>query len=184
MRFREEVFRLRGAIWTAFSVAVAVVASPTPGGVVLGITFVLAGQCVRFWAAGTIGRYRGEKVSAHGLVTWGPYAWCRNPLYAGNFLIGLGWSVMASFYVVPAYAAAFFVVYFVGIVPLEEKYLSSTFGEEYSRYRTRVPSFLPRRPQTPFSRGPFSFDVLWKSERYSFLVTLFGTLVLVLKLFL
>jgi len=184
MRFREEVFRLRGAIWTTFFVVVAVIASPTPGGVVLGIPFVLAGQCVRFWAAGTIGRYRGEKVSARRLVTWGPYAWCRNPLYVGNFLIGLGWSVMASFYVVPAYAAFFFVVYSVGIVPLEEKFLSSTFGKEYSRYRTRVPSFLPRRPQTPFLRGPFSFDILWKSERYSFLVTLIGTLVLILKMFL
>ena len=184
MRFREEVFRLRGAIWTAFFVAVAFFASPTPGGLLMGIPFVIAGQGVRFWAAGTIGRYRGEKVSARGLVTWGPYAWCRNPLYVGNFLIGLGWSVMASVYVVPAYAAAFFVVYFVGIVPLEENFLSSTFGEAYLRYRTRVPSFIPKQPQTQSLGGPFSFDVLWKSERYSFLVTLFGTLILVLKTFL
>jgi protein-S-isoprenylcysteine O-methyltransferase Ste14 len=184
MRFREEVFRLRGAIWTAFFVAVAFFASPTPGGLLMGIPFVIAGQGVRFWAAGTIRRYRGEKVSARGLVTWGPYAWCRNPLYVGNFLIGLGWSVMASVYVVPAYAAAFFVVYFVGIVPLEENFLSSAFGEEYQRYRTQVPSFFPRQPQTHSLGGPFSFDVLWKSERYSFLVTLFGTLILVLKTFL
>ena len=42
MRFREEVFRLRGAIWTAFFVAVAVIASPTPDRVMLGIPFVLA----------------------------------------------------------------------------------------------------------------------------------------------
>ena len=181
MRFREEVFRLRGAIWTAFFVAVAFFASPTPGGLLMGIPFVIAGQGVRFWAAGTIGRYRGEKVSARGLVTWGPYAWCRNPLYVGNFLIGLGWSLMVSFYVVPVYAAAFFIVYFVGIVPLEENFLSSAFGEEYQRYRTQVPSFFPRQPQTHSLGGPFSFDVLWKSERYSFLVTLFGTLILVLK---
>ncbi len=184
MRFREEVFRLRGAIWTAFFVAILFIASPTPGGIALGIPFVLAGQGVRFWAAGTIGRYRGEKVSARGLVTWGPYALCRNPLYVGNFLIGLGWSAMASFYVVPIYAAVFFVVYFVGIIPLEENFLSVTFGEEYSRYRARVPGFIPRQPQTRTLRGPFSFDVLWKSERYSLLVTLFGTSLLVLKTFL
>ncbi len=184
MRFREEVFRLRGAIWTALFIAIAFIASPTPGSVALGVPFVLAGQGVRFWAAGTIMRYRGEKVSARGLVTWGPYAWCRNPLYVGNFLIGLGWSVMASFYAILVYAAFFFVVYFVGIVPLEEKFLSATFGEEYSRYRARVPSFIPRQPQKKALRGPFSSGVLWKSERHSFLVTLFGTLVLVLKMFL
>ena len=42
------------------------------------------------WAAGTI---RKNRV----LTTHGPYAFTRNPLYFGSFIIGIGFGVLAFF---------------------------------------------------------------------------------------
>jgi protein-S-isoprenylcysteine O-methyltransferase Ste14 len=181
MWFRKQLFRLRGAIWAAFFFVALLIASPTTSGIAIGIVSVLAGQAIRFWAAGTIGRYRGERVSAEELVTWGPYAFCRNPLYVGNFFIGLGWATIAGWGIAPFYAGVFYLLYAIGIVPLEEKFLLDTFGDEYARYRSKTPKFLPHLPSAGERTGPFSLSVLVQSERYSVLVTLFGTILLCLR---
>ena len=58
--------------------------------VVLGETFRLAGVA----AAGTTTRRRSRNVQR--LVTYGAFAWSRNPLYNGNFLIWIGFAACAS----------------------------------------------------------------------------------------
>lgn len=77
------------------------------------------------------------------LLTEGIYARMRHPRYAGLFLEVLGFSLIAN------YAAPYLVL--VAMVPvlwltirLEERELLSRFGEEYERYRARVPALLPR----------------------------------------
>lgn len=93
---RKAAFKWRGGIWTAFYLVIFFLAKPIYEGVLLGLMFVIAGQAIRFWAAGSIGLYRGVEVKASCLVTWGPYAFVRNPLYLGNGIIGLGWAMMAG----------------------------------------------------------------------------------------
>ena len=178
---REKAFQLRGGIWTFLFVVILFLAHPTKLSIVCGAPFIVLGQSVRFWAAGCIVRYRGEHVGALSLTTWGPYAFVRNPLYAGNALIGLGWSVMAAPLAIVAFVITFILLYTVLIVPHEESFLLKKFGGEYSRYRERTGSFFPAAWPGGWIAGPFDSKILWVSEFHSFLATIVGTLLIIAK---
>ena len=176
-RLRARAFHLRGGLWTLLFAVILFRARPTELSVLSGLPFVAAGQALRFWAVGCIGRYRGERVGAEVLTTWGPYAFVRNPLYAGNGLIGLGWGIMAGLWPVLIFATAFFLLYTVLIVPHEEAFLTKKFGAEYNRYRERTGRFFPRRWPDRIA-GPFDRSVLWTSERHSLLTTVAGSVLI------
>ena len=179
-------FKMRGGLWTLLFVLILVLARPTARSVGIGLAFVVLGQLWRFWAAGSIGRYRGESVGAERLATWGPYALMRNPLYFGNGLIGLGWAVMAGPWAVLLFAAGFAVLYGRVIIPCEEAFLLKKFGEEYRAYQRTTGIFCPRREGLSSLaerlRGPFDAEVLWRSESHTVLSTVVGTLLIALKL--
>lgn len=78
------------------------------------------------------------------LVTTGPFAWVRNPIFTfiGVSLLGLVFLVPNP----PAIAAAAFTMLGIELQvrAVEEPYLASTHGEEYRRYASRVGRFVPR----------------------------------------
>lgn len=170
-------FRMRGGLWTLLFVVILVLARPTPCSLAVGLVPVVLGQLWRFWAAGSIGRYRGETVGAQRLATWGPYALMRNPLYVGNGLIGLGWGIMAGPWAALTFIVGFFLLYVLVIIPHEEAFLLEKFGEEYRNYCGVTGAFFPLRFDGLISRmrGPFDRGVLWRSERYTVLTTVAGT---------
>ena len=171
-------FKYRGGIWTVLFLAVLLMAKPSEARIWPGLAFVLFGQAIRFWAAGTITLYRGEEVKAKQLVTWGPYAFCRNPLYVGNGLIGLGWCFLSG----NMWTFLVFILFFTGlygllVIPHEEKFLVGSFKQDFKEYSRRVGRFFPKKlPSSNTISGPFRFDVLWRSERHSFIVTCVGTI--------
>lgn len=181
---RRKVFKLRGGIWTLLFLLILLLARPTLRSVLLGLPFVVLGQLWRFWAVGCIGRYRGEVVGAERLATWGPYAFMRNPLYFGNGLIGLGWGLMAGPWAAVLFLVSFFVVYGLLIVPYEESFLASKFGDAYLEYRRRTGAFLPLSWPSGRIAGPFAADVLWTSERHTLFSTAVGTFLIAAKGFL
>src|SRR6476659_8899684 len=64
---------------------------------ILGFVFIVVGEAIRLAgvaAAGTETRRRSRTVQR--LVTYGIFAWMRNPLYVGNFLIWLGFIVISG----------------------------------------------------------------------------------------
>ncbi len=183
VRWRRWIFQLRGGIWTLLFLLILAYARPTLWSCLWGGAPLVAGQLLRFWAAGTIGRYRGEQVGALRLVTWGPYAFVRNPLYLGNALIGLGWAIMAhTFGAVGIFLLAFGVLYGGAIIPHEEAFLEQKFGTTYQAYRSATPMLIPRRLFPKEWRGAFDRMVLWRSERHSLWVTLGGTAVMISRL--
>ncbi len=173
-------FRYRGGVWTLFFLLVLALSDPRGVNPLPGLALVTLGQVIRFWAAGTITRYRGEEVGAMDLVTWGPYALARNPLYVGNALIGAGWCMLSgSFWAFLLFIAVFVVLYVVMVIPYEESFLKTSFPEEFDRYSKNVGRFFPvKKPALNDISGPFERAVLWKSERHSLWVTLIGTLVI------
>ncbi|MDO9508594.1 MAG: isoprenylcysteine carboxylmethyltransferase family protein [Thermovirgaceae bacterium] len=173
-------FRFRGGVWTLFFLAVLLLSDPGRAIILPGFLLVTSGQAVRFWAAGTITKYRGEKVGAHNLVTWGPYALARNPLYVGNALIGVGWCLLSgSVLAFALFAAVFYALYVRLVIPFEESFLTVKFPEDFVGYSKKVGRFFPLAvPEKSRIFGPFDPLILWRSERHSLWVTIIGTLLI------
>lgn len=82
-------------------------------------------------------------VEGHQLITTGPYARVRNPIYSGMFgmliATGLAWSTWYGIII----AGALFCGGTMIRVKIEEKLLRETFGAEFEAYTKRVPSLIP-----------------------------------------
>lgn len=184
-RLRTLAFKYRGGVWTVLFVAILATARPVPGRIAAGLPLVLLGQLLRFWGVGCITLYRGEQVKARRLTTWGPYALMRNPLYAANGLLGLGWAWIAGNLAVLIFLVTFFILYNLLIVPHEEAFLEASFGKEYLDYKKKVGAFFPKSAysfQLKNLRGPYDISILRKSEVHSVIVTLVGTLLIISRL--
>ncbi|MGI8510898.1 MAG: methyltransferase family protein, partial [Gemmatimonadaceae bacterium] len=102
------------------------------------------------------------------LVTYGPFAWSRNPLYNGNFLIWIGFAIISGVLWFVPIAILLFAVEYSLIVRFEEGVLESTFGEEYLEYKRHTPCWIPRSPQRSES-GDLDWAQAWRSEISTFL---------------
>ncbi len=94
---------------------------------------------------------RADHVTAPQLVTAGPYAHTRNPLYVGNFVTALGFTLAFAGPLPPLRRALLgttglgtMLAVYAAIVPLEEAYLRDTFGAPFDAYVARVPRIVPR----------------------------------------
>jgi protein-S-isoprenylcysteine O-methyltransferase Ste14 len=112
-------------------------ARPRPSTLVIGGLIALCGLALRAWAAGHI-RKNTE------LTVTGPYAYTRNPLYLGSFLLCVGFAVAGGRLIVGAVFAAVFLGIYWPVMRVEEGHLRRAFGENYDRYAARVPLFAPR----------------------------------------
>lgn len=141
--------------------------SPMSWGVGLGL--VALGEMIRtagVAAAGTVTRRRSRDVQR--LVTYGAFAWCRNPLYVGNFLAWMGFTVVSGVYWFLPLAIAIFALEYTLIVRYEEGVLESIFGKEYLDYKARTPRWFGRPPAGSVS-GPHDWaEAMW-SERSTIL---------------
>jgi protein-S-isoprenylcysteine O-methyltransferase Ste14 len=105
---------------------------------------VLAAQGWRIWAAGFVGRpARGGQPAGQALVTAGPYARLRNPMYLGTVIGVLAFAGMSGLWYAVLAVAAMLAVVYGGAIAYEEPFLLARFGDEYRRYREAVPRLLP-----------------------------------------
>lgn len=121
-----------------------VLARPRPLTLVIGGVVAVLGLALRAWAAGHI-----RKNSA--LATSGPYAYTRNPLYLGSFLLGLGFTIASGRWPLGIIFAALFLGIYLPVMRVEAATLAVHFGEDYQRYSSVVPLFFPRL--APFRDG-------------------------------
>ena len=126
----------------------------------IGIPFILLGETIRTWASGFIKKDKE-------LAQEGPYALTRNPLYLGNFFIGVGFSIMANNLIILAIFLKVFTIVYLITIKNEEKYLFSKFGDAFLEYKRKVPVFFPIKiiPLSPPLQkggegglGNFNFD--------------------------
>jgi protein-S-isoprenylcysteine O-methyltransferase Ste14 len=130
----------------------------------LGLLLVAIGEWVRLAgvaAAGTVTRRRSRDVGR--LVTYGIFAWVRNPLYIGNLLAWLGFTVVSGLLWFIPVAIVIFAIEYTYIVRYEEGVLESTFGDEYLAYKARTPRWIPRTPQER-ETGPHDYGEAIRSE--------------------
>jgi len=169
---RDLFFRYRSYTPVPLIVVMLLFAEPTAMSFAVGIPVTAAGEFIRLWGvsiAGSETRVTGG-VGASLLITSGPFAFIRNPLYVGNILIytGLGVTSMALFPWLQGAALLFFAIQYRSIVSLEEEFLSGKFGDEYRGYLAAVPRFIPDGRKFPGATAGQP-DLLWgrglRSER-------------------
>lgn len=114
---------------------------------IAGSLLALTGALLAAWAKARLGRLFSPQLGVqkdHSLVTTGPYAVVRHPIYLGiiDFIIGsalyfndLGLLVVGLL----------FVVYFAAQIRVEERQFAAHFGDEWREYRQRTPALLPFR---------------------------------------
>ena len=136
---------------------------------IVGALAIIAGEWVRLAgvaAAGTVTRRRSRAVQR--LVTYGMFAWVRNPLYVGNFLIWMGFVVISGVLWFLPIAVIIFAIEYSLIVRYEEGVLESIFGAEYLAYKQSTPRWIPR-PPTARVTGEHDWGEAWRSETSTFL---------------
>ncbi|HNR99306.1 MAG TPA: isoprenylcysteine carboxylmethyltransferase family protein [Planctomycetota bacterium] len=135
----------------------------------LGCVLVcLAGLAIRAATTGTTPRRTSGRNTkgqvADELNTTGMYSIVRNPLYLGNFLMGLGPALFFHSWWLPTLYTVVFWAYYGCIVLAEEKFLREKFGAAYIEYTKKTPAFLPRLRGWRPPALPFSFRTVLKRE--------------------
>ncbi len=80
----------------------------------------------------------------HALVTTGPYAYVRHPLYACGIGMFLAMGLMAANLFILFMAASALAAILAVVIPREEAHLIDRFGDAYIDYRRRTGRLLPR----------------------------------------
>ena len=116
-----------------------------------GAVLALTGALLAAWAKVHLGRFFSPQLGVqedHRLITTGPYAIVRHPIYLGiiDFLIGsaLFWNDVALLGV-----AVLFIAYFAVQLRVEERFFARHFGEEWEEYRTWTGALFPRIRRRP-----------------------------------
>ena len=160
-----------------FSIALVLSAREYPQ--LPGIILCFIGATLRYWASGYL---RKDSRPAVG----GPYAWVRNPLYLGTYLMALGTALAVENWALLGVATVLFAVIYHYIILDEETKLDRIFGDSYRAYCKAVPRFFPRpwpasnaelekvNPEPTHSM--FSRELAAKNKAYEAYVT-FATLI-------
>jgi protein-S-isoprenylcysteine O-methyltransferase Ste14 len=182
------LFRQR--TWLPLPLAAALIFIPAPPTVTVspfwigGMVLVAAGESLRLWSVhhiGVISRTRSGRLGP--LVTTGPFALVRNPLYLGNIALWAGFAVIARLpWLVPIVVVLLAAEYHA-IVRWEEELLGSRLGDGYREYLRRVHRWLPSwtRPSAPDVTATFSWRDTLFSERGTLIAIAVGMLLLALK---
>lgn len=103
------------------------------------------GLITMIWARVVLGRNWSANIvlkEDHKLITAGPYAFVRHPIYTGLILMVLG----VVIYVNTLALAIFFIIFSFGAyykAKKEEKFLLTYFPEAYPEYKKKVKALIP-----------------------------------------
>jgi len=153
---------------------------------ITGALVVAIGEAIRLWAVhhiGAISRTRSDRLGP--LVSSGPFAMVRNPLYVGNILLWAGFAISANLVWFAPVAIALLALEYHAIVRWEEGLLAERIGEPYAEYVARVPRWVPSLTSGTKSATSAAAAFSWRdtlfSERGTLIAIGVGFLLLWLK---
>ena len=150
--------RIRVPAGFAFGVVYIWLARPTLRSISVGAIIATFGLLIRTLASGHV-RKNQE------LTTSGPYAYTRNPLYIGSFVLAAGFGWAAQNWLIAAAILLIFFVIYVPVILEEEKFLRQNFPQ-FQDYSRQVPRFIPRLTPISGTPGAFSWDLYRKHREY------------------
>ena len=151
--------RIRIPLGFLFAIVFVVFARPTSLSLIIGSGIALIGLLIRGWASGHI-----RKASV--LAVTGPYAYTRNPLYVGSFIMGLGFTVAAGVWWLGLVFAALFIGIYLPVMRVEAADMLDIFGKDFEEYRRNVPLFVPRFTAWKKMGGKFDFQLYLQYREY------------------
>ena len=77
-------------------------------------------------------------------IVHGLYKYCRNPMYLSEIILFLGLFLLLGHILLLLYPMVAFLIIHMFVVHVEEPELHRIFGQEYLRYTTDVPRWIPR----------------------------------------
>jgi protein-S-isoprenylcysteine O-methyltransferase Ste14 len=111
-----------------------------------GLAFGIASCWWMWWALSNLDRNITDTVFVREnarLVTSGPYAYVRHPMYVGIVLLIIAVSLLAANWFLLLTGLVTFTLLAIRS-PIEERALEARFGDEYRAYVARTGKFLPR----------------------------------------
>ena len=113
----------------------------------LAVALALGSSVLAFLAVRALGRNFGltaRVLEGHRLITSGPYALVRNPIYTAMFGMLIASSIVFAYWPLALVAMAMFYWGTMIRIRSEERVLRAQFGEEFDRYAAVVPALVPR----------------------------------------
>jgi protein-S-isoprenylcysteine O-methyltransferase Ste14 len=151
--------RLRVPLGFLFAIIFLYFAKPEPITLIVGAIVSIFGLLIRAWSSGHIRKNQNLAIS-------GPYAYTRNPLYLGSFLLGVGFTIASGVW----WLAVIFIVLFLGIylpvMRVEAEDLTRIFGADFDEYKKNVPLFFPRITAWKKSVEKFDFQLYLRYREY------------------
>ncbi len=135
--FRKLAQRFRVTVGFLIVPLLFIAAKPSLSSLVSGLLISLVGLAIRAWASGYLKKNQE-------LTVTGPYAYTRNPLYFGTFILALGVALSTNTWWFAVVFAGLYLLIYVPVMQAEAETLNKLFPDEYASYRLRVPMFLPR----------------------------------------
>jgi protein-S-isoprenylcysteine O-methyltransferase Ste14 len=179
-------FKYRSYTPLPFVIPLLLYSRPTLLSMIAGFIIAMGGELLRFWGVSYAGgETRTRKVGAGNLVTQGPFAYMRNPLYTGNILIYFGISIMANslFPYLQIIGLVYFYIQYYFIINEEEEFLRSKYKEKYEDYFNSVNKYIPNTsPYEPEKQSKLKRNLseAYKSEKRTFQGFLFIILLVLL----
>jgi protein-S-isoprenylcysteine O-methyltransferase Ste14 len=155
--YADLVARLRVPSGFLLVAAFAWFSHPTASSLAIGLPVSLLGLVLRAWAAGCLAKNQQ-------LATGGPYAYTRNPLYAGTLIVALGLALASRSPGLAALFAAVFLFVYLPVIQNEEQHLRQLFPE-YAEYAASVPALWPKFPHGR-APGGFRWSLYRKNQEY------------------
>jgi protein-S-isoprenylcysteine O-methyltransferase Ste14 len=110
----------------------------------IGLVLFLSGLGLAVWARVNLGRNWGAPMSEKSdpdLVTTGPYASIRHPIYSGLLLALLGTAIAVNLYLLVPVAVLG--AYFVYAATREERRMAELFPDSYPEYKRSTKMLIP-----------------------------------------
>ena len=144
MAYEILIQRLRVPIGFISAILFVIISRPTWRSLAIGAPIAMAGALIRAWASGHL-RKNAE------LAVSGPYAFTRNPLYFGSFVMAAGCAICGGSLWLGLWLMVFFLSVYLPVMQAEAAHMHRLFAGDYEKWAAHVPLFIPRA--TPYRNG-------------------------------
>jgi len=111
---------------------------------IAGIALMILGMMI--WYIGAVRSGMDKNITENKLKTDGIYAWVRNPMYSGIWILLTGSAIMSCNVWILAVPVINWLIMTIVLKNTEEKWLDDLYGDEYRDYKKRVNRCIPWFP--------------------------------------